>query len=144
VNGRFPTQRSGHRYLFYDKHHGRGVPDAAQWLPNLSRDEEFSIFDSADLNDVSDDRDWLYGVRVRDADGEIPDLGTWGQQIAEFPFSRPPSPWHGYPLWPLADIGPNNRKGEKHRPSKVVFLKLESNGILTLRERKRLYKGDHL
>ncbi len=23
------TRRSGYRYLFYDKHHGRGAPDAA-------------------------------------------------------------------------------------------------------------------
>ena len=33
---------------FYDKHHGRGGSDAAQWLANLSRDDEFAVFEVAD------------------------------------------------------------------------------------------------
>ena len=76
--------------------------------------------------------------------GHIPDLGTWGQQIAEFPLARPNDPWHGYPLWPLGEEGPENRKGEKGRPSKSVFLRMEAVGLITHRERKKLYKGDHL
>lgn len=139
-----PTQRSGYRYLFYDKHHGRGSPDAAQWLVNLSRDEEFAVFDAADQNDFSDERGWLYGLRARQIGGHIPDLGTWGQQIAEFPLARSIDPWHGYPIWPLGEQGPENRKGEKGRPSKSVFLRMEAAGLITHRERKKLYKGDHV
>src|SRR5437016_1851091 len=75
-----PTRRSGYHYQFYDKHHGRGAPDVARWLPSMSHDEEFTVFDTADLHDISDERGWIYGVRPRDGAGEIPDLGTWGQQ----------------------------------------------------------------
>jgi hypothetical protein len=138
------TQRSRYRYQFSDKHHGRGAPDAARWLPRMTRDQEFGIFDTADLNEISDDRGWLYGVHPRDHEGEIPDLGTWGQQIAEFPFARANETWHGYPLWPLAEGGPENRQGEENRPSKAVFLKMEAAAMLTRRERKWLHKGDHL
>jgi hypothetical protein len=139
-----PTQRSGYRYQFYDKHHGRGAPDAARWLPSTSEDEEFAVFDAADLGEISDERGWLYGVRPRSDGGVIPDLGTWGQQIAEFPFARPNETWHGYPQWPLVEAGPQNRKGEKSRPTKVVFRRMVAAGMLTHREWKRLYKGDHL
>ncbi len=139
-----PTRRSGYRYLFYDKHHGRGGPDAAQWLPNLSRDDEFTVFDMADRDEISDERDWLYGMLPRHAEGYILDLGTWGQQVAEFPPARANDAWHGYPLWPLGEEGPANRKGEKGRPSKSVFLRMEVVNMITRRERKKLYKEDHL
>ena len=140
-----PTRRSGYRYQFYDKHHGRGArrSDAARWLPSLSRQEEFAVFDTADWHEIADERGWLYGVRAKDAAGVIPDLGTRGEQIAEFPFARPNETWHGYPLWPLSEEGPANRRGEKARPSKEVFLRMEAEGLLTPRERKRLLKEQH-
>ena len=139
-----PTRRSGYRYQFYDKHHGRGGPDAARWLPSLSREVEFAIFDMADLIELSDEHGRLYGIGPRDEAGDIPDLGTWGEQVAEFPYARPNEAWHGYPVWPLVEDGPENRRGEKSRPSKQVFQRMVQVGILTPRERKRLYKGDHL
>jgi hypothetical protein len=137
-----PTRRSGYRYFFYDKHHGRGGPDAAQWLPALSHDEEFAVFDTADFHEILDAREWLYGIH-RGPEGEVLMLGTWGQQLAEFPLARDGQPWHGYPLWPLKDAGPPNRRREKHRPSKDVFLKMETANLLTARDRKRLQKGNH-
>lgn len=139
-----PTRRSRFRYLFYEKHHGHGGTDAARWLPTMSQEQEFAVFDAADLAEISDGRGWLYGIRPRDADGKIADLGTWGQQVAEFPFARPGEPWHGYPLWPLGESGPENRKGEQGRPSKEVFEKMEQAEMITRRERKKLFKGDHL
>jgi hypothetical protein len=138
------TRKRGFRYLFYEKHHGRGATDAAQWLASLNRDDEFAIFDVADHDDLFDERGWLYGIRPRLPSGHIPDLGTWGQQIAEFPLARSNEPWHGYPLWPIGEEGPENRKGEKGRPSKRVFLIMEAAGLITNRERKRLHKGDHI
>ena len=138
-----PTRRSGYRYFFYDKHHGKGSADSARWHPDLSQDEEFAVFDDADFHDVSDERGWLYGLG-RDGEGNVRDLGTWGQQVAEFPFARPPEPWHGYPLWPLSEAGPQNRKGEVSRPPKGVFVKMEAEGLVSPSERKRLIKGRHL
>ena len=137
-----PTRRSGYRYLFYAIHHGRGGPDDAQWLPTMSHDEEFGVFDMADFHDLSDEGGRLYGVR-RGPLGEILALGTWGQQVAEFPFARENETWHGYPLWPLKDAGPPNRRGENRRPSKVVFQKLEDERLITRRGRKRLWKGNY-
>ncbi len=48
--------------------------------------------DVADRDDLSDERGWLYGILPRDEAGHIPDLGTWGQQIAEFPLARSNDP----------------------------------------------------
>src|SRR5260221_14523850 len=76
------TQRNGYRYLFTAKHHG-GDKTSAMWLASLNRDTEFSIFDLADLREILDDRGWLYGVLL-DADGDLLDLGSWNEQVAEF------------------------------------------------------------
>ncbi len=133
-----PTRRSSYRYLFYNKHHGYD-DRASRWT--LSQDEEFAVFDTADFHDLSDDRGWLYGVRPH-IGGRIPELGTEGQQLAEFPSARDNEPWHGYPLWPLKDKGPENRRGEKRRPSRDVFQRMEDEGLLTPRDRKRLWKGN--
>ncbi len=34
------TQRSGYRYFFYQKHHGRGGPEAAQWATDTPHPPE--------------------------------------------------------------------------------------------------------
>jgi len=136
-----PTRRSGYQYQFTPKHHGADA-EAAQGLPGLSLDEEFAVFDSADGNDLSDESGWLYGVE-RDGEG-LRDLGTWAQQMAEFPSARTGEAWHGYPIWSVNELAPPNRRGQKMRPGKEVFLKMERAGLLTARLRKRLFKGDHL
>jgi hypothetical protein len=137
------TRRNGYRYLFSSKHHGGGAPGDARWLPSLTREEEFSVFDTADDHDLSDDRQWLYGV-LRSDEGEIRYLGTWKQQLAEFPVATSGMPWHGYPIWPLKELAPPNRQGEKFRPGKEVFQKMEEAGLITESQRRRLYKGDHV
>ena len=135
------TNRSGYGYQFTPKHHG-GDWDAAQWLPSLTLDEEFAVFDSGDEHDSSDKQGRLYGVRR--SNDMLLDLGTWAQQIAEFPAVRTGVEWHGYPIWAVNELAPGNRRGENGRPDKEVFLKMERAGLLTLRERKRLFKGDHV
>ncbi len=135
------TQRSGLEYELTPKHHGTD-PGAARWLPELTAEEEFLVFDSADLHDISDERRWLYGVLRIDTE-ELRFLGTWNQQLAEFPFADEGCAWHGYPLYPLKDQGPENRRGQEGRPSKVVFEKMVQEGLLSKREKKRLMKGDH-
>jgi hypothetical protein len=133
------TQRSNYRYCFTPKHHGGGSSDDATWI--LSADAEFAVFDLADLLEVCDDDEWYYGVSL--ANGELLDIGTWAQQIAEFPKASEGSPWHGYPIWTVNDHAPPNRSTQKMRPSKAIFQRLEQVGLINKQQRKRLWKGDH-
>src|SRR5437763_1691351 len=126
------TGKNGYRYQFTPKHHGADR-DAAQWLPSLSLDDEFAVFDAADQNDLFDDRGWLYGVQP-EGDG-LRDLGTWSQQMAEFPHARDGEAWHGYPICWVSELAPQNRQGEKMRPDKAVLLKMEAAGLLAARQR---------
>jgi hypothetical protein len=135
------TGRSSYRYQFTPKHHGADS-DAARWLPSMTLDEEFVVFDEADEHELNGDDGNLYGVQ-RDDDGEVRYIGTWNQQIAEYPVAREAEPWHGYPLYPLIELGPENRRGQKGRPGKEVFDKMADAGVITRRQRRRLLKGDH-
>lgn len=136
-----PTQRSGYQYLFTAKHHGADR-NAAQWLPELSLEEEFAVFNRADQFEIADDDGWLFGVQPEGSG--LRELGTWSQQVAAFPYAREGRPWHGYPLLPLDNLALQNRQGERLRPSKDVFLKMEAAGLITTVQRKRLMKGDHV
>lgn len=78
------TRKHGYRYQFTGKHHGAGKADDARWAKDVTREEEFSVFDEADFHDISDEDGRFYGV-LRKEDGTLRDLGTWQQQIAEFP-----------------------------------------------------------
>src|SRR2546423_1445084 len=91
------TEKHGYQYQFTPKHHG-AVAKAAQWLPSLSLDDEFAVFNLADEHELSAGNGWLYGVRS-DGNDRLEDLGTWEQQIAEFPQPDSEVPWHGYPVW---------------------------------------------
>ena len=141
------TRRTGRQYQFTPKHHGCDPgdgcdPGAACWLPALTRDDEFAVFDGADFSGSEDAAGNLYGVSRDGAGGGLRYIGTWYQQVAVFPVARAGEAWHGYPLWPLGDAGPDNRRGEKMRPDKRAFQKMEQSGLITRRERKRLMKGD--
>lgn len=136
------TRRSQYRYLFNAKHHGGGTSSDACWSPQLGENEEFAVFDTADWHDLSDERQWLYGI-LRNTEGALTDLGTWNQQVAEFPFASAGQVWHGYPLWAVSELAPQNRRGEKYRPAKEVLDKMKSAGLITSSQRKRLLKGDH-
>lgn len=134
-----PTDENHRRYQFTPKHHGAD-PGAACWLLELTFDEEFVVFNNADRLSVCDDDGNYYGVS-RSGEGELRCLGTWNQQLAKFPVARDGENWHGYPLLPLGEMGPENRRGEKSRPAKVVFERLRQGGLITQRERKRLMRG---
>jgi hypothetical protein len=126
------------RYCFYIKHHG-GTPKAAQWADDLSRNDEFAIFDEADLHQISDDGSNLYGLR-RGVELSLLDLGTRGEQIAKFWEVQTDQPWHGFPLWHLKGRGPDNRKTKLI--SKDVLKKMEQAGLISSTECKRLGRGD--
>src|SRR5262245_23956148 len=109
------TQLSQYRYLFTANHHGadRNPP---MCLPAISQETEFSIFDVADLRQVTDSRGWLYGVLL-DGNGDLLDIGTWEEQVAEFqPGAGAADPWHGYPKWSVDELGPANRRKQQCRP----------------------------
>jgi hypothetical protein len=111
------------------------------WLPEISHDTEFSIFDNADLRQIADHRGWLYGV-FPDGNRELRSLGTWDEQVAEFqPATSPADPWHGYPQWPLDETGPPNRRRQQHCPERLVFNLMVTAGLITKIQRKRLLTG---
>jgi hypothetical protein len=135
------TNRSDYQYQFTPKHHGAD-PNAAQWLPELTLEEEFAVFDLADEHELSDEDGQRYGLRLEGGDG-LRYIGIWDEQIAEFPVARQGEPWHGYPVYPLVELGPQNRRGQKCRPQKAVFDKMLRAGIITRNQRQRLLKGKH-
>lgn len=134
-----PTQRSGYRYFFYDKHHGRAGPKVARWALNLGEDEEFGIFNRADELELSDAKGNLYGVRL-DPDGQLIALGTLRQQVAKFTDSGPH--WHGFPLGPLERSVTSPLPPERPLP-KDALQRMVATGLLTNEARKRLSKGKH-
>ncbi len=134
------TGRSEFRYQFTPKHHGADR-NAAQWRPELTLEEEFAVFDLADEHGLSDDDGQLYGLK-QEGDG-LCYLGIWDEQIAEFPSARESEAWHGYPVYPLVETGPMNRRGQKCRPQKEVFQKMARAGLITRNQRQRLLKGKH-
>jgi hypothetical protein len=134
-----PTRSSGFRYCFSIAHHGRGVSDDSQWIVGLRQDEEFSIFDESDRLHFSDSKGHYFGLR-RSPEGVILDLGTQGEQIAKFWNPVKNNPTHGFPLWPLGDEGPENRKQEP--PPREALLLMEHERLLSKSQTKRLLKGD--
>lgn len=135
------TEQNDYSYWFTTKHHG-GDRTAAQWLPSLSLDEEFAIFNEADEHGLADEDGNLYGIR-RDNEGDVLYIGTLKQQVAEFPHARQGEAWHGYPHYPLIELGPANRRGQRGRPARVVFDLMVQAGIITRSQERRLLKGDH-
>ena len=132
------TQLRGLQYQFTPKHHGHD-PAASRWiLP--TRDAEFSVFDAANLQNICDDSGNLYGIAFV-ADGSVAVLGSYNEQLAEFPVARVGEPWHGYPVYPVNDAAPAGRGGQACRPAKSVFARLEAAGLISDQQRKRLAGG---
>lgn len=139
------SRRGRYQYQFLPKHHGGpgAGPDEAQWLRSLSLDEEFSIFDAADEHELSDEDGNLFGVERQGPDS-LRFIGIWREQVAIFPVVREGEAWHGYPVYPLVDEGPEYRRGQKGRPDVSVFTKMVRAGIISPSQRKRLMKADHV
>jgi hypothetical protein len=151
-NTNHPTKsaRRGLAYVFTPKHHGASS-DSACWLTELTLAEEFAIFNRADgtvvqfayedHRQVADEDGNLYGYELL-SDGSLRVIGTWQQQIAEFPVQREGTPWHGYPIWPLNSEAPENRRGAKCQPDTAVFDRMFNLGDINRGQRKRLKKGE--
>jgi hypothetical protein len=116
----------------------------------MNLDEEFGIFDRADgvvvqppadNQQVADAAGNVYGYTVL-ADGSLEEIGTWHQQIAEFPNQAAGAVWHGYPIWPIGPMAPQNLQGQKCRPDSSVFDRMVALGHITSGQRKLLKKGE--
>jgi hypothetical protein len=149
ANGQFPgrlhprtTQRSNHQYFFYDKHHRADYSEDAQWLPDMTHDQEFAVFDLADFHDLSNAKGDLDGLRLS-PERSVAYLGTRNEQVAEFPIAQSGHPWHGYPCWPITRLNRDKRE-LKYSAPKVALEKMKQAGLLTENQRKRLVRGKHL
>jgi len=132
------TTPRGYRYYFHPKHHGAGNATVSRWKPDVSRREEFTIFEIAVRLDLAGDDGNLYNLR-KAADGAILELGVFHEQIARFwKPSVPTEAWHGHPLWPVEAGGPSNRAKQANRPGKAVFRKLVEEGVLSSAQSHRL------
>jgi hypothetical protein len=146
------TARRRLTYVFTPKHHG-GDGIASCWQTELPLADEFAIFDRADgvvVQPPADDQ------QVADCDGNVygyevmatglqrlREIGTWHQQLAEFPIQKPGAAWHGYPIWPIdQEVAPKKHWGMKHRPEPEVFDRMVALGDIDEGQRKRLKKGD--
>jgi len=137
------THRHHYRYKFTHKHHG-GDGDA-QWLPSLTEDEEFAVFNGADEMELSDEAGEagnLYGA-LKKGEDSLHYLGIYMEQMAKF--WNPPkgtSSWHGHPVWPINHEGPGNRR--KNCPPRVIFDKMVKVGLLSRAKATRLKGGRHI
>ncbi|WP_165075249.1 hypothetical protein [Paludisphaera rhizosphaerae] len=131
------TRRRRLRYFFYVKHHQAGRSQHAQWARDLSREDEFNVFDVADFHDLSDHKGDLYGVR-RLEDGRFAVIGTREEQVAEFPVTPLNQAWHGYPCWPILRRDDADRKA---RPPREAVDKMVQAGILQEKQASRLKAG---
>jgi len=144
------TGRRGLVYVFTPKHHGASL-NSACWLTALTLEEEFAFFDRADgvivqptvldNRQVADANGNLYGYESL-PNGSLREIGTWYQQLAEFPVQAAGTAWHGYPLWPIGPHAPQNLQGQKCRPDSRVFDRMVKLGDISPGQRKRLKKGD--
>jgi hypothetical protein len=132
------TDRNTYQYFFYVKHHNPHNKDASQWLPELSHDEEFQIFNQADVSEIVGANGDLFGLR-RGPEEQILILGTDKQMIAEFPHTDPGRAWHGYPMWPIRK---GKTAGRYRQPTpREALKKMKEAGWITENQRKRLEAG---
>ena len=130
------TDNSGYGYFFYTKHHAVGKSSDAQWLPTISHDEEFAVFNLADILTLANRNGDLFGLR-RDEQGKILYVGTGDEQIAEFPFARENELWHGIPMWPILE---GNDRKRTVVPRQALHRMVEV-GLLTKSKMGRLAGG---
>lgn len=144
------TARRGLTYVFTPKHHGASQT-SSRWLTALTLDEEFALFDRADgvvvhppvvdNRQIADAHGNLYGYQSL-PNGSLRELGTWHQQLAEFPVQVAGADWHGYPIWPIGPLAPRQLQGQMCRPDVQVFDRMVQLADITPGQCKRLKKGD--
>ena len=137
------TNPHNYRYYFHPKHHGAGSSTDSRWKPDISKAEEFSIFELAAPLDLCDNEGNLYNVR-KASDDEFLELGIFHEQIARFWKPSGSEAWHGHPLWPVETDSFTNRSTQKCRPEKAVFDRFIERGVLNRWQCDRLRSGKHI
>jgi hypothetical protein len=105
----------------------------------MTADEEFAVFDLADLHELSNEKGDLFGLHL-DATGKPAPLGTRQEQIAEFPLTQSGSAWHGYPTWPIMRLDREDMTRKYPAPA-AALEKMKQAGLITETQRKRLRVG---
>ena len=131
----------GRPYRFTDKHHAHPKGDHACWLPSISRDVEFSLFQGAEAGDFGDERGNLYNVH-RDNE-EYLEIGTRHELIAIFWNPHSVAEWHGHPLWPIKVRGAMNRKNQAYAPPRMPLQRMADSNRISRRDADRLLRGDY-
>jgi hypothetical protein len=132
------TRRHRYEYRFYTKHHLAGNSPHAQWHPDLTHDEEFAVFDLADLHDLANQKGNLFGLHIGPSQKPL-ELGTRGKFVAEFPVAAAGRAWHGYPVYPVTNRG--QMRERKTRAPIEALEKMKQAGLLTRAQASRLKKG---
>jgi hypothetical protein len=138
-----PTRNHRYRYRFTHKHHGgHGF---GQWLRPLSEDDEFAVFEGADIHDILDGDGNLFGA-VSDGEGRLRILGAAGEQIAKFGWTAPGLPWHGHPIWCIRNMAKKKTKKTKqhYRPDDQVFDRMVAVGLIDESQSRRLKGANHV
>lgn len=100
-----PTQ-SGKMYFSTNQHRGEPTIHKSTWSEEITRDDEFAVFRSADQLICRDLAGNYWGI----AGKGYQVLGTRHERFAKFPATiNLTDPWHGYPVSP-------NRRGEMDAP----------------------------
>jgi len=131
-----------YRYFFYENVHRTGDSEDAQWLPEMTHDEEFAVFELSVSHDLSNKKGDLYGLRLGPGGRRILILGTREEQIAEFPLPQGDHPWHGYPVWPVTRLERDKKERKDGAPHEALR-KMSFAGLITENQRKRLARGKH-
>ena len=142
ANANHDVDSRGLRYIFMEKHHGGpSAPGQAQWLPSLSFETEFWIFDQANIQNFKDKDGRLFGM-LKEPTSVCEIIGTRDEQIARF---EPPSagnPWHGFPVYPLSGVKGRSKFAGRPRPE--VFARMVEVGLITEEQARRLRNMKHI
>lgn len=122
---------NGKMYLSVFKHRGCGNQrHKSMWLNNISPDDEYGIFCSADAHNWNDESRNYWGVLEQ---GKII-LGERGERICKFPCpSNDHDPWHGYPVSP-------KEKGESDAPPDSLVERWIGDNVVTKEFGRKIQK----
>lgn len=131
------TQRSNLAYQMTSKHHrSNSTSEEAQWRGSLTDDEEFLVFDLADLHALESFPDGdLFGV-LPNEEGELLEIGSRDEQLAKFPVQPVAMRWHGYPMR-------CEYKNDPRGPDRQVWSRLVAAGLATEEQVMRLKRGQN-
>ena len=138
-----PTSHRSLPYCFTPKHHSGPRNTNAQWC--INRDEEFLVFNMADVNELEDSDKNLFGICVRQEGKRLRlvHLGTKREQIARFWFESNGSHWHGHPLWPTLTKQKTNRSNQAYCPDSIIDL-MKAKEIISFAAARKLKRGDEV